>query len=241
MRFVILKDKRINQRELDTLTSDFASFIKEHTGLTPQFFIHEEDYSNIPTELDSDGDKRPTMAYRKELTDKVHKMYGNWGTDHVVILVHRKNWVFDGIWGTNWSNVHHQYHVHLVRFDHLNPANSLGTFYHEFMHSLDSLIKTHTGFEIDNLFRGQNCFADWDTTVVHGNRTISCKETEYTYIRWKDNSQALKRLTPWLRQAYQKRKEMYQEPLRTALIQAVAFLRSFINKKNGVSPFIKKD
>lgn len=241
MRFVILKDKRITDKELKSLTDEFSAFVNQHTGLTPQFFVHEQDYSNVPLETDSDGDKKPSMAFRKQLTDEVYRKYGSWGTDSVVFLVHRKNWVFDGIWGTNWSNVHHTYHVHLCRFDHLNQANSLGTLYHEWMHSLDALIKTHTGFEIDALFEGQKCFADWDTTVVHGNRTISCKETEYAYIKWKDNTQALARLNPWLRQAYQKRKEMYEEPLRKALMQAIAFLRTFIYKKYGVTPYLKKD
>lgn len=240
MRFCVLKDNKITAKDYSELEKQFTDFIFANTGIMPTFFIEERDYSDVPTELDQDGDSKPTTAYLKALTKTVHDKYGDYGTDSVVMLVHRDNWVFTGIWGTNWSNKYYQYHVHLCRFDSRNSANSLGTLYHEWMHSLDALIKTHTGFDINTLFKGEKCFVNWDVTCIHGNRTSTCKETEYSYIKWKDNTKALVRIAPYLQQAYAKRKQMYYAPYVTVLWQAVDILRSLLNKKNGVSPSITK-
>jgi hypothetical protein len=234
MRFLILKDTKISKSGMETLQKDFTDFIKQHTDITPEFYIEERDYSNVPTEADSDGDLKPTKAYFKAMTDEVYAKYGTWGVDSVVMLVHRDNWIFDGIWGTNLSNVYRQYHLHLCRFDHRNPANSLGTLYHEWMHSLDALIKTHTGVEIDDLFKNTTCFADWDSTVVHGNRFRDCKDTPFAYIRWKDNAEVLPIIAPHLRNAYRERRELFLEPLKQVQRQIISWLRSLINRKKGV-------
>lgn len=241
MRFVIIKDKKITDKQWENLKVEFSNFVTQEAGLVPNFFMEEEDFTNVPTESDRDGDLKPTKSYTTQLMKRIHNKYGDWGTDSVVMLVHRDNWIFTGIWGTNWSNIYYQYHVHLVRFDNRNVANSLGTFYHEWMHSLDALVKTHTGYEIDNSFHGETCFYDWDTTVVHGNRTVNCGLTTYNYIRWKDNAEALQRVAPWVKKSYAKRREMYYKPLTTLQLQVIAWLRSILNKKNGVSPFITKE
>lgn len=240
MRLLFIHDTKITKTQLDKLTTDFTDFVKQYTGITPMYFYMPRDFSDVPTEPDSDGDLKPTDAYARNLADAAHSVYGQWGIDSIVMLVHRDNWVFTGIWGTNWSNKYYQYHVHLCRFDSRNSANSLGTLYHEWMHSLDALIKTHTGFDINTLFKGEKCFVNWDVTCIHGNRTSTCKETEYSYIKWKDNTKALVRIAPYLQQAYAKRKQMYYAPYVTVLWQAVDILRSLLNKKNGVSPSITK-
>lgn len=235
MRFLVLRDNKIKTDEWNKLATEFTDFIKSNTGLTPTFFIEERDYTSVPTVSDSDGDLKPSTTYLKTLTKTVHDKYGDYGVDSVVMLVHRDNWVFTGIWGSNFSNQYYQYHVHLCRFDNRNVANSLGTLYHEWMHSLDVLIKTHTGVDINSYFKTTKCYVDFDATVVHGNRFAGCKETPYSYIKWKDNTDALKMITPDLKKAYAKRKEMYYKPYVTALWQAVDYLRSLLNKKNGTS------
>lgn len=231
MRLVILKDIKIKEAEWNKLAQEFTNLVKQHTGLTPTFFIEHEDYTNVPTTVDSDGDVVPTDSYFKALTDSVYAKYGTWGTDSVVMLVHRDNWVFKGIWGTNKSNIYRQYHLHLCRFDHKNIANSLGTLYHEWMHSLDALIKTHTGVEIDKYFTITKCFADWDTTCVHGNKYKGCAETPYKYIKWKENTDALSMIAPDLKKAYAIRKEMWLEPYKTVQLQVISWLRSLLNQK----------
>jgi uncharacterized Fe-S cluster protein YjdI len=239
MRFLILKDKDISAKQMNELEKEFSDFIFANTGILPTFFIEERDYTTIPLTTDNDGDFKPTTSYMNGLTKTVHDKYGDYGVDSVVMLVHRDNWTFDGIWGTNFSNVYYKYHVHLCRFDSKNVANSLGTLYHEWMHSLDALIATHTGKEIDTLFAGETCFHDWDTTCVHGNRTVSCSATEYTYIKWKDNTKALKKITPLLKQAYQVRKDLHFAPLTNLQKYFISWMRAFINKKNGVNKSVQ--
>lgn len=225
-RFLILKDKKITDEQLKELERQFTDLIKEATGLIPVFFVEERDYTQVPTEKDGDGDLKPSKAYMTALMAEVHKKYGNYGVDSVVPLVHQDNWVFKGIWGTNFSNVYYQYHVHLCRFDKKNIANSLGTLYHEWMHSLDALIKTHTGFDVTTLFG-----VPYDQFVVHGGRPGKEGTTEWKYIKWKDNTKALKLMAPYLVKAYAVRKELYLEPYRNVQLMFISWLRSFINKK----------
>ena len=230
---LLLVDQKITDKELKTLTDEFTALVKQYTDITPQYFIERKVFTQVPTEADSDGDLKPAKYWLKGLTDMVHKEYGTYGVDSVVMLVHRDNWVFDGIWGTNLSNVYHQYHFHLCRFDNRNMANSLGTLYHEWMHSLDALIKTHTGVEIDTYFTGK-CFIDWDTTCVHGNKGVTCTPNQYSYIRWKENTDALAMIAPDLRAAYNARKELYYEPYKKVMVWAITQLRALLNQKNGV-------
>ena len=147
------------------------------------------------------------------------------------MLVHRDNWVFKGIWGTNYSNIYHQYHVHLCRFDDRSLPNSIGVLFHEWMHSLDALIKTHTGVDINQYFKNTKCFVSYDSTCVHGNRFTGCKETPYKYIKWNENTDVLAMIGPDLARAYAKRREMYYKPYVTVLWQAVDTLRALLNKK----------
>jgi len=230
MRFLILKDKKITAEKVGELQRQFSDLIQEHTGLTVTFYVQEHDYTYVPTEPDGDGDLKPTVEYMKPLMAGVHKTYGTYGVDSVVLLVHQDNWVFDGIWGNNSSGVYYQYHVHLCRFDKKNIANSLGTLYHEWMHSLDVLVKTHTGIDINSYFKDTPCWVSWDSTLVHGNKFGGCL-SPYKYIKWKDNVSVLKTIAPNLKQAYKVRKELYLEPYKNVQLQVISWLRSFINKK----------
>lgn len=227
MRFLILKDNKISNDEMDELENEFVDFIYEHTGLTPIFYIRSLDYKDVPTEPDQDGDLKPTKAYVTTLMEDVYSQYGEWGVDSVVLLVHRDNWVFTGIWGTNWSNVYHSYHVHLCRFDSKNLANSLGTLYHEWMHSNDALIKTTLGEDVP-------FSVPYDKFIVHGGRPDKEKTTEWVYIRHKDNVKALKALAPQLQRAYNQRRAFYLEPYRKVQQKVLTWLRSYLNRKNGV-------
>jgi hypothetical protein len=137
------------------LTTQFSDLISKETGIRPHFYYEDRDFTTVPTEPDGDGDLKPTKAYMTTLMAEVHKKYGAYGIDSVVPLVHQDNWVFTGIWGTNWSNVFYQYHVHLCRWDRRNMANTLGTFYHEWMHCLDALVKTHTGVDINTFWESE--------------------------------------------------------------------------------------
>ena len=207
MKVLLLTDLKITEKELALFQTEFTELFKL-IGLNPEIIIQRHDYTNVPTFVDTDGDVMPTQPYVKGVTDSIYAKYDTYGVDHIFMLVHRHNWVYTGIWGTNWSNIYRQYHVHLCRFDHRNMANSLGTAFHEWGHSLDSLVTSHTGVEIDDYFKHTACFVDWDSTVIHGNRFRGCSETPYTYIRWKDNLDAFRMIAPDLTRAYKVREEL---------------------------------
>jgi len=230
-RFLILKDKKIPEEQLDELERQFTDLVFEATGLSPVFFVEERDYSHVPTEPDGDGDLKPTHAYMTALMAEVYKKYGTYGVDSVVPLVHQDNWVFNGVWGTNWSNKYYQYHVHLCRFDKKNMANSIGTLYHEWMHCLDALVKTHIGVDISQYFKNTSCWVTWDQTAVHGNKTSTCTNTPYKYIRHKENLDALIMIAPDIKAAYSVRKELYLEPYKNVQKMFISWLRSYLNQK----------
>ncbi len=235
MRFVILKDTSITQKQWDKLATEFSDFIKENVGITPTFFVEDYTYQGIPTIIDNDGDVMPSLEWREKAVHHVYSRYGEFGTDHIVLLVHLDNWIFKGIWGTNWSNVYNSYHVHLCRFDNKNSANSFGTLYHEWMHSLDALIKTTTGRDVS----AELGFL-WDKFAVHGGRPDKEGTTVWKYIRYKENVPALLYISKYLRESYQKRADMYAK--HTGLLKQVislatqylTILRARRNVKDGV-------
>lgn len=238
MIIYVFKDKLIKETEYKALCTEYQAFIQEHTGITPTYITKEWDFTTVPTETDSDGDLKPTMPYRKSLAEIVKKEVGEFGADHIIPLVHQDNWVFTGIWGTNWSNMFYSYHMSLCRFDKRNPANSLGTIYHEMMHSLDALIYTEIGKWVD-------VGVAWDKFCVHGGRPDKEGTTEWKYIRHKENTKALKAIAPDLQKAYAKRRERQRNELlatRNALASQVLELlkgklrglRVILAKKDGV-------
>ena len=237
MRSVILLDTKIDKDEALALLDEYGEFIEEHAGIQPEFWVERRDFSQVPTVVDVDGDMKPSSQYISTLVDDVHSRYGDDGTDNVVMWVHEDNFLYKGIWGQNWSYVFKTYSFQLCRWDKDNPANTFGTLFHEQMHSFDKLIKEETGFEIDTLFKGVKCFADWDTSWVHGNRNQVCKgDFEYIGRRTgKENAKALETIAIHLKDAYTIRKSRHFTPVRAAqwkLIEALStFLAGFLKKK----------
>ena len=185
-----------------------------------EFYIEEQDLRNLP----KDSPSRLAASWRKELSDDVYKRYNEYGQDHIVVLVHRKHWDFEGIWGTNWSNVHRAFHISLCRYDDKNWANSFGTMYHEMMHAVDALVFTMTGVSLS-----KELGLDWDEFVVHGGRPDKEFTTEWEWINFKQNTQALKRFGPVIREAYAKRKELHEQYMNNQkiiirLLQSIVFL-----------------
>lgn len=230
MRVVILKDDLISSIQLAAVTDDFSKFIKRHTGIEVTCFQHTIDYSEYPTEIDSDGHVRPTYSFLKEQADFVYSKYAKFGTDHVVVLVHKKNWKSGRIWGTNFSNIFHGYQLHYCRFDSDNLVNAFATIYHEIHHSLDALVQTTVGINIAPLVPVNN----WDN-ITHG------KEGDWKYIRNRENAESLKIIKTPLFASYQKRLAFHKE--RVGLMKqvirllqlTVVLLREKLNKKYGVN------
>jgi hypothetical protein len=107
----------------------------------------------------------------------------------------------NGIWGTNYSNIYHGYQVHYARYDRDNMANALGTLYHETMHSFDTVILTELGVNIAQMIGVSN----WDKDIIHG------KHPSYSYIRYKENLDALTYIAPYLKKAYAQRKARFDK------------------------------
>jgi hypothetical protein len=233
MRFLILKDKKISEEQLDELERQFTDLVYEATGLSPVFFVEERDYSHVPTESDSDGDLKPTRVYTTKMIDGVHKVYGDYGVDHVILLIHQDNWIFTGIWGVSYSYLFKKYHVEICRFDKKNMANSLGTLYHEVMHTFDALLKVEIGFDVNTL----NLAPSYDKFVVHGGRPDQEGKMKWRYIRHKENTEALTIMAPHIKLAYQARKDKYNEPLRNVQKWVISFLRGYLNQKKGQTRF----
>lgn len=240
MRIFVFKDEDIEDSEYQKLCDDFTELMQSNAGITPTFITEDKDFSNVPTEPDGDGDLKPTMPYRQQMADYVRARYGEYGIDHIIPLVHRNNWVFKGIWGTNWSNMFGSYHMSLCRFDHKNPANSLGTLYHEIMHSFDALIYATLGVRVDPIVG-----VVWDKFCVHGGRPDKEFTTEWKYIRHKENTKALVAIATHLQASYKKRYDLYydglvqkEKTLRAQLIQMIQAkimsLRALLSQKDGV-------
>lgn len=212
MRFVILLDTLIDKNEALKVLEDYAGFIKKHTKLECEFWIERRDFSVVPTEPDGDGDLKPTYQYRQALCSDVHKRYGDYGTDYVVMWVHDDNFLFKGVWGTAWAYTHYKYNFLLARWDKKNKVNTWNTFFHEGEHPHDTTIKKELGVSIEPLcakeFGIENF--DFDRDYVHG------QSDKFNYIGrrgYRRDGKMLKFISPWLQQAFHSRKVKHEHRL----------------------------
>ncbi len=233
---VIFKDKIIKQSEYDALLKDYAAFIKKTTGIEVTYITVDYNFKDYPTVIDADGDDRPTDKFLTELKDIAEARYGKYGFDNLIVLIHQDNWksgktaTRKGIWGTNYSYRYGPYHVQYCRFDKRNGANSFGTLNHEIDHSLDALIKTEIGVDINSILNVQN----YDRNTTHG-----VAPAYHPYIRWKENEAKLKVMAPYLKAAYQKRRERGKSDIKDSkrsiikLLEQVLYLsKQIVNRKN---------
>lgn len=229
MKVLILCDNIIDREQSKQVDKDFDILIRTHAGITPTFIYEDFDFTTYPKETAADGDEHITDAWLRSTIATVFKKHGD-NIDHVILQIHRNNWNLAGIWGTNYSNIYNGYQVHVCRFDHRNLANSLGTRYHEWMHSLDAIIKTYVGTDVSKTIG-----LSWDKFVVHGGRPDKENTTEWKYIRWKDNTKALELIQVDLRQAYVARHKIAnQKTLIGVLQKLVVAYRQLINQKSTI-------
>ena len=215
MRTVVKLDLKIDKDEALALLDEYSDFIEQHTGIKCEWYVERHDFSVVPTTPDSDGDLKPTYAYRQALTKDVYDRYGDYGCDNIVMWVHEDNFLFKGVWGVNWSNSHFKYSLQLCRWDKDNSANSFGTLYHEQMHSFDAVIKRELGIDIEPEFGG-----DWDSQVVHG-------KGKWDYVRYKENTVALMQIADRLKRAYAIRKDRHLKKI-GLMKQIVALLSTLV-------------
>lgn len=236
MRIYSLFDTKIPRSEMETVKENFNDIMRENADIMPVWWEMPEDYSDYPTFIDGDGDMRPTATYLQDLADKVYKIKRD-TVDHIIVWVHEDNWKSDpagpgGIWGTNYSFVYRNYQVHYCRWDRDNIVNSLGTLWHEVTHSFDAFIKTYINFDIVTLFPGMK---NWDRDMTHGG---CCGHSYIGRKTGRENTDALKTIAPYLRDAYIERHKIADKEMAvfvSLLKQIVVLYRSLLNMKNGVS------
>jgi len=227
MRTLIKLDLKIQKDEALALLDDYADFIKEHTGIECEFYVERKDFSQVPTSPDSDGDLKPTSAYLKALEKEVHDRYRDYGTDNIIMWVHEDNFLFRGIWGSNFSYFYHKYSTQLCRWDKDNSANTFGTLYHEQMHSFDRLVLEELQIDVNKLFG-----YDWDAGAVHG-------AGKWDYIgrrTGRENTEALKQIAPYVMSALKKRKEKHDKDvgLLRQIVTILSTVVALLLKKNSV-------
>lgn len=223
MRSIVLIDLKIAKDEALALLDDYGEWYADQTGMVPDFYVERRDFSVVPTTPDSDGDLKPTREYRQAIADDVHKRYGDYGVDNIIMWVHEDNFVFRGVWGTAWSYVHYKYNFLLCRWDKDNQVNTWNTLFHENEHPADTVIRKELGIEINPLIA--NHFNepgfDYDRDYVHGN------SPQFEYIgrrTYQRDGRMLKFLAPYLRAAYGKRQEKHMQ--RVGMMKKVVSLLS---------------
>lgn len=240
MKHIILKDKKILERDYNQWAYEDSLFWQQNLGITPEYRMIEVDYSTYPTFTDSDGDIRPTNKYLQELNDLAIKRDGDFGTDFVMVMIHEDNWLSDtdttkGIWGTNYSYVFGKQCLEYCRWDRDNDANTFGTAYHERHHSFDAIIQQELGIDIRPLLGVQK----YDHEITHGNNP------NWKYIRHKENLKSLAIMKPHLQNAFAKRREGERkvlglmEKIISLATQVIYLIKMKKNQKEGVSRFIK--
>jgi len=213
MRFVVLLDLKIDKDEALAVLEDYGKFIKKHTGMECTFWLQRKDFSVVPTVPDSDGDLKPTHEYRQALCKEVHDRYGDYGTDYVVMWVHEDNFLYKGVWGTAWSYVHFKYNFLLCRWDKKNKVNTWNTLFHEGEHPHDTTIKKELGIDIEPLIDNHFGYKGFgfDRDYVHGNHPDWKYIGRRGYVR---DGRMLEFLAPYLRRAFQDRKDKHFAPVK---------------------------
>ena len=247
MRNLLILDNKIKSGDYEEWRNEDVKFWKKYSDVTPEYTIIKRNLSFYPTYFDSDGDVRPTNTFLQTIVDEVVTTHGEFAFDFILLCVHEDNWrssgpIFDqlqrdsginkkrGIWGTNYSYVFGSQNFQYCRWDKNNLANVFGTLYHERTHSFDAITKVETGVDIRLLLKVGN----FDRAVVHGGTD------PWEYIRYKENTEAIKRISPHLRNAFRARKAKHEtnnqrKTLIDTLQELVYLYKKLINRKNGVS------
>lgn len=227
MRTLVFIDLKIDKDEALALLDDYAEFYEEHTGIECEWYLERRDFSVVPTTPNLDGDLKPTAQYRKALETDVHDRYGDYGVDNIVMWVHEDNFVFKGVWGTAWAYQFYKYSFLLCRWDRDNDTNTFNTLFHEGEHPADTLISKELGININPLIAthfGLTNF-NYDRDYVHGGSPL------FEYIGrsgYQRDGRMLKFLAPYLRRAYEVRKDKHFAPVKAVMWDVINTLRSLL-------------
>lgn len=235
MRHIILLDNKISEQQYNDWRKEDKAFWKKYFDVDAKYWVIRKDFSTYPTFVDSDGDRRPTYSYLVDLAKDATKGYDKYGADFIIMAVHEDNFLSTdprpgvGIWGTNYSNIYHGYHLQYCRWAK-KMANTFGTLYHERAHSFDALVKTELGKDLNKIAKTAN----WDREFVHGNH----RDFEYIGRRTgKENAEFLKVIAPVMREAFVRRIQLHIKAIQNTITlreKLIRWIREYLNKTNGV-------
>ena len=96
------------------------------------------------------------------------------------------------------------------------------------MHSFDAVVLNELGIDLNKVLG-----LDYDKFIVHGGRPDKVNTTEWKYVRYQENTKALKTIAPYLLRAYAVRKEKHNKDigLLRKLIEVLSTLISLLSKK----------
>lgn len=200
MRILVLKDEKIGKVNCNYITKQVGAIYSDNTPVTPTFHVEERDFEDLIFSDYYGGNLGIDQSLLRVICNDV---YNRWQEeiDYVTFLVHEDNWHAGRVWGWNLSAKFNGYEVNQVRYDKDNTANTVGTFYHETMHAVDSFIFRNTGVHIEPIVG----VTDWDHAVVHGG------DARYDYIRYKHNTDALSAVGDLLKKASDARVALFEK------------------------------
>jgi hypothetical protein len=251
MNILCLTDQTINRTDLGQVHREIAEIYKTNADIDIKYHYEYVDFTNYPIEQYWGGFYGMQTAW---LRAKCAEVYKRWAEeiDGVVFAVHSSNWKLDDknivgdkpVWGWNMSSQFSGYGVQQVRVAQVathttqrNINNSVGVQYHEMMHDHDGMVFIHTGETVEPVVNVNN----WDNQVVHG------EHPTWSYIKHKENQEALKMIAPLLREALANRRALFAK--RVGLLQqiiqlqqqVVVLLRAKIAAERGNLPILENN
>lgn len=198
MNILILKDKAIRNTQLKRVLDELTAFYKMHGNITIDWTVEEKDYSDMEASTTPGIFDTLSERYLRSNCKAVYQKHAE-AVDHVIFLVHKDRWSFGRYWGENFSNHFSGYQTQVCRYDDDNPANSVGTIYHEMHHAHDAFIYKYTGQNMTNLIGYK-----WDL-ITHGERQ------PWKYIRYNENANSLIFISTLLKEAVEKRRAIWNK------------------------------
>lgn len=219
LNILIRKDIAISQPQLDRVLAELSRFYTENAGVKIKWIIESHDYKGMEKSTAAGIFDTLSERYMRTQCADIYRRHQE-AIDHVIFLIHKNNWDFEGVWGENFSNHFSGYQTQVCRYDNDNTANSFGTIYHEMHHSHDAFIYKYTGKNIDQ-FLGY----DWDDNVTHGGGK------EWQYIRYQENRQSLVYISHMLQEAIDKRRSIWNRKKINYLTTIVDLLTVLLRTK----------
>lgn len=244
MKILVITDTAIKRDFLDEVLAQVGELYQRNTNIVPQYIVQDFAYGDYPVEQYWGGYYGISHAWLRAECAKAYKRYEE-EIVGVVFAISSENWKLDDpaivkdkpVWGWNHSNQMSGYGVQQVRIAQVaghsrkrNLNNSIGTLFHEGMHDHDTFVFVNTGKLIEDIVK----VPDWDNSVVHG------QHPDYTYIRYKENQDALRAIGPALSEALAKRQELMETKygLYKQMIQLLIYLRATLAAQRGDLPIL---